>query len=486
VQDNEGIRQLYNSIIKGNKSLSDWQEQLSSVNSSISTLKDILAEVNEKGYTNLSTSSLNTIINQYPQLLAYVGDEKRLREELNKVIGEEEEKSKLAYANMVAGERAKLKAASDVVNGMIKGSSTLVNELGKSYKVDLSNFESIVQAKAKLEEELIKNSASAWAQYYKVQVDASTGLATVITKDTIAPANMEGFKNAVAQEGAANAAADAYNKAISSLNSIVNGIDIKTSAGLGKNDTSKSSDKKFTGAIDNSLHSIDKLETKISEFKKTMDDSDPYSVQIKDINALIKLQDKLAKGYDKQAKTYESQYKKTIKGLNSSYITQIEKGIKFNIQSFNGNEALYNKVVNAQDWYNKFQDVLINAKDIRREIKDYKSEVITLKIEADFEKFDKQIASKNKVLSEIDQTLNLVSDGSIERLTLLQAGYDQATKKAKLLSTEIAKLNKQYASKKIGDSVYSERLEDLTSQLYSSVDEINSYNDSIISAMRSL
>lgn len=483
------LTNMTNSVFRTNMSLQDWQKQLSTVSSSISKLKDILEEVNSKDFKAISEQSLSAIISDYPELLEYINDENALREELIKTIGEEEEKQKLAYVNMVESERQKLIAANNTINGIISGSNLLVKELGEAYKVDLTNFKSIVEAKAKLEEELIRNSAKAWQQYYQVQVDASTGLATVTSNATRAPANDAELQRLNEQMNAANAAANAYNEAITRLNGIVNGININVSGGgkaKGGGGKAKggggSSKKSFSETIDWTKQSIEILENAVNKFEETMDSSDPYSKQIDDITKLMKLQSKLADGYKNQSKEYEKIYKASIKGI-SKYKDEIESGKVFKVEDFK-NEATYNAVKQAQEYYNMLQDALANEAKTRNEIKSNKALKAELKIRADFEEFDKELAEKTKSLSQIDVALSLVDKGSEEQLLLFQTGFQQASVKAKMLSDEIKALNKKFKNDKENE-LYIERLEDLTNQLNETASAMKSFKDSIISYMRS-
>ena len=475
------LTNMTNSIFRTNMSLQDWQKQLSTVSSSISKLKDILEEVNSKDFKAISEQSLSAIISDYPELLEYINDENALREELIKTIGEEEEKQKLAYVNIVEGERQKLIAANNTINGMIQNSNLLVKELGEAYQVDLTNFKSIVEAKAKLEEELIRNSAKAWQQYYQVQVDASTGLATVTSNATRAPANDAELQRLNEQMNAANASANAYNEAITRLNGIVNGININVSGGGKAKGGGGSSKKSFSETIDWTKQSIEILENAVNKFEETMDSSDPYSKQIDDITKLMKLQSKLADGYKNQSKEYEKIYKASIKGI-SKYKDEIESGKVFKVEDFK-NEATYNAVKQAQEYYNMLQDALANEAKTRNEIKSNKALKAELKIRADFEEFDKELAEKTKSLSQIDVALSLVDEDTEAQLLLLQTGYQQSSAKAKMLSDEIKALNKQFKNDK-NNELYIERLEDLTNQLNETAQAMKSYKDSIISYMQ--
>jgi hypothetical protein len=355
-------------INKSSKSLSDWQKQLTESRSSISNLNSILEEVNAKDYKGLSSDSINKIVSDYPQLLAYLGNEKQLREQITNTISQEDEKAKLAYVNMVAKERSKLEIANNVVNGMIQGNATLVNELGKGYRVDLKNFESVVQTKAKLEEDLIKNSASAWAQYYKVQIDASTGLAKAVQQEgTIAPSNSEGFKNAVNAETSVNTAVGAYNEAITRLNNIVNSVKIDV-AGVKDVGTSKKDkgSEKSSQEIDGIERKLDSLNTKYERYRQLAENTNISHKKQNDY--LEKAKDILEQEITVQNKSYDLYMKQadSIK-LSDSLKKKAQSG-SLDITKYSDETA--NKIKEYQEWYDKAQSVKKSITDIRKEEKE--------------------------------------------------------------------------------------------------------------------
>ena len=102
------------------------------------------------------------------------------------------------------------------------------------------------------------------------------------------------------------------------------------------------------------------------------------------------------------------------------------------------------------------------------------------------EKFEKFLANIDVSLSEVDRYLKFVDKGSIEELTLLQTGFNEATKNADELNRRIKELNKQYSKGKISQETYTDRLDKLNSKLFSSADAMRSYRDSIVNYMKSV
>jgi TP901 family phage tail tape measure protein len=260
----------------------------------------------------------------------------------------------------------------------------------------------------------------------------------------------------------------------------------KTNASKSSKETKEST---FSNQIDWSKESVDKLNKAVSDFSSTLDDSNPYSKQIEDLKTLISLQKSLEKGYKEQAKTYKTEFDDAIKGLDKKYVDRIKNGGSFSIQDFEGlskgaQEQLYNQITSALSIYKQWQDALDSANDTTIKIAENTEKLADIKLNASFEEFDKAINNINKTLSETDKLTKYFDDGSVEQIILLQTGYEQASEKTKQLNDEIAKLNKKFAKGKIEPKDYTERLEDLTSQLYDSSSAMKSYQDSIISNMK--
>ncbi len=141
-------------------SLEELQKTLSKSSSTISEVNSALDEYNDTGKFNLDT--LIKLSENYPQLLAVMGDEKAVRQELTKIIEDEQETAKEAYMNM-------LQNSEDFYNAKILGNAKLVQELNDKYGVDLNNYKSLAEAKLAVDLQLIKKLASEWSDFYDAQ-----------------------------------------------------------------------------------------------------------------------------------------------------------------------------------------------------------------------------------------------------------------------------------------------------------------------------
>jgi TP901 family phage tail tape measure protein len=115
----------------------------------------------------LSVENVNKIFKDYPQLLAYLGSEKELREQLIKLKDEEAKKQRETYIQMIQD-------SEEFYNLRIKGNTDLTNEIKDKYDIDLKNFKTLAEAKEKIESTLLKSLSQKWGVY----VDAQKGYLT--------------------------------------------------------------------------------------------------------------------------------------------------------------------------------------------------------------------------------------------------------------------------------------------------------------------
>ena len=211
-------------IVDFSSSLKTLQETMSSSASSISELQSAMKEYSDSG-----TISLDTIIKlsaTYPELLNHLGNEAKIRQIITDKIKEEQEVSRQAYAQMLMDSEEFYKAK-------VLGNAQVMDALSKLYNGDLSQYKSLAEAKAKVDQELIQTLASAWSNYYRAGalvaqpldggrtlVDAS-GNASGVNGYGITPemkAQLSGLKQ--------------YSDQMSALASAMDGIAIKGTSGI--------------------------------------------------------------------------------------------------------------------------------------------------------------------------------------------------------------------------------------------------------------
>lgn len=195
--------------------LSDWKTQLNEARNAINSLKTIKGEIGS-GY---SDSSINTIISDYPQLLAYLDDESSMLEAVNNLLDEQSLKAEIAANKMLEfNPNIYKEVISQVYSDLEQSNSSLIQTLATGYGIDLNNFSSLAQAKEEIDKQLLQTLMEMWGEYYGIVVDSVTGLASVTQ-------NLPDFyQNEEAQNQLAT-----YNQIITKLNATAdkfnNGLD---------------------------------------------------------------------------------------------------------------------------------------------------------------------------------------------------------------------------------------------------------------------
>lgn len=141
-------------------------KELDSMVDKYQTVKNAQDEFKKSG--NLTASTLSDIIDNYPEMedavsqyIAGLIDEKTLLSQLSEHYKTDEEN----YKNTVL---SKIQNSEKFAEILHNSCADKINELGKLYNIDLSNFKSLADAKAKIETELLGSMKTAWENYYNV------------------------------------------------------------------------------------------------------------------------------------------------------------------------------------------------------------------------------------------------------------------------------------------------------------------------------
>lgn len=135
-------------------------------------LQSAESEYNET--KKLSQQLLSNIISQYPEL------ESEVDSYLAGLISEEELLSKLSKAYQVDSDNyskavlAKNINTTEFYNTLIKNSNTFINDLAKSYGIDLTNYTNLSEAKLAIQKKYLYFSAKNWEKYYNAEKDSFT------------------------------------------------------------------------------------------------------------------------------------------------------------------------------------------------------------------------------------------------------------------------------------------------------------------------
>jgi murein DD-endopeptidase MepM/ murein hydrolase activator NlpD len=124
---------------------------------SISYVNGVLEDYAENN--TLSADTLMELVEEYPQLLAFVDDEAQLIKELTNIRDQDINAAKLQLAD-------KLYINEDFYKKNLSALQKFVNQQFSFYKGDLEQWETLAQAKADVETALINKLAAQWAIYY--------------------------------------------------------------------------------------------------------------------------------------------------------------------------------------------------------------------------------------------------------------------------------------------------------------------------------
>lgn len=166
------------------------QESYNNAIEKIATLNDVL---DSKNLT--STSNINKLMKDYPELLRYIGNEAELREQIKYQIEDEKIIAVNAMRDMLAAEGGYYNSAnamseeyySNKILGnqitnqqLVNDLSTYFSSLGLAYENDLKNYKNMEQAKAGITEQLINKLGGAWQVFFDSFSGTFKGMSSVL------------------------------------------------------------------------------------------------------------------------------------------------------------------------------------------------------------------------------------------------------------------------------------------------------------------
>lgn len=145
----------------------DTADSLEKMTSNLEFYNKALKELDDGG---ISSDTFSKIISDYPQLLAYVGDEAGLREKINSLIGEESNAQQESYNKMLMLSEeyynAKISGDTEMQNQLISLFNSYGGKLTDGYNADLRAYKNLEQAKGDMTTNLLKQLAGAWSNYW--------------------------------------------------------------------------------------------------------------------------------------------------------------------------------------------------------------------------------------------------------------------------------------------------------------------------------
>ena len=306
-------------------SVEDLGKEFNKITKDIQGLNEILYNLD---HGKLIGSSLSSAIESYPQLISLMGDDVAMRKWITEEISNQEEVQRQAYIAMIENDEEYFKNLTinnesikdymlEIYTKILQAHGQLTEEKAKHMKDDLENSKTLAEAKAKVEENLIKGLLGAWASYYnattgKIDFDSAreNGLKVKSRDDYLdLKAQAQGIKED------SNKAVDEINKAIASIKmpsfkSINMGkSQVKDATKKEKKKAEKKEKEPFQqDAIANQQK---KLNLELEKYNKLLEDSAKHTKKhleyLKEKRELLKQQIELTK----QEIAYQSQLSRT-------------------------------------------------------------------------------------------------------------------------------------------------------------------------------
>lgn len=312
----------------------------------IEGLNSILNELDSD--EGLSTDSINTMLENYPELLAYMDDEIALRDAISDKVEEQSQIALEAVAEQMLANENLYQNAIDTGNKRLQG-------LADQYNLDLDNFTSLAQAKQAIERQLLESLGKMWGRYLGETAKSASEMANLIDGSTgvINEQGREVFKSlsddpeAQQQMGFSLAShkknVDSMKKdlyAIADIDFDVGSIgidDIGSSIKNAGRDTDKAGDS-AKKAGDKSKKASEKAqkgtEDTAKEFKLSKYVADEYANSLEKVNFQLERQEAQTKKFPTHSKEYRDSLKKEISllkeksGVLNTQAKDLEKQIK--------------------------------------------------------------------------------------------------------------------------------------------------------------
>lgn len=461
---------------------------ISNIQDAYDLLQNVAKQYKETGLIGLS--SLESIAKQYPLMRTAVN------EYTQGLISADDVMSQLhtAYDNDAVAFRSamayKLAGNENFFSTIVNNNQALFSDLGKTYGLDVENWKTMAQAKAEIDQKLIKSLSSAWSKYYNIVFDSASGMASFAGQD-LGHGSSHGSTMSVEQQKAWSEATNQvnkYNQIINKLNEAATievempdfgGIgSIGKSGGSGKDKTKKEYKEFFdwiATSIDRSDEKMDSLQDKISDTSNWKPKNVLTNTTIDEMSNKLTALQLQADAYQKKADSYD---------LSPSYIDKIKNGT-LEIETIT-DEVIGNNIKDYQNWYNKAEDVRKKIDETKKSMR----ELAKSRLDNIINDFDSLVSLMDKYSSYSENLISLqkelgedVSSTDYENLIDQQeAIYNQLQSKYNNLSSELSKAVSS-GTIKIGTEEwrkYQEELVSVNSEMNEAVSSMNDFRKAMI------
>lgn len=270
-------------------------EAYNNATSNIKSLNGVINELNEGN--GISADSIGMLLEKYPYLLAYINDETALRQAVQQEINNEANVAMQAMQQKLMADQNYIKT-SKVLN------SDFRQWLIKTYGIDLTNYKSLAEAKAAVDNQLIKTLGKNWSKYYTI---LGNGMAQIggVAGDNLIRGAMQGDKEANKKLNALYSKMQSYNNIVKQ---VAAGFDSITLSNIDLKSTIKSVGE----ATDKTSKSTDKLS---KSYENATYVADQFAQKLNEINLLLEEQNTLQEKLPKFSREYQESLKKELSYL---------------------------------------------------------------------------------------------------------------------------------------------------------------------------
>lgn len=446
----DGLGEIKIATTEGTTALEQYEQAVSALggvykdsSASIKELQGFLDELNDKNKNGLSMESVNKMLESYPELIQYLGDEKTLREEITKRVTDYQN---AIYDAFVLTKQYDTDFYNDVKNSHVD----LFNQLAKLYDSNLQSWADLAQARKAIEENLISDLGNDWAKYFEafqagsLLVNATSGgdfrrleSGSALGVDSEQYAKLKGFLDF--QNATRDIAAKFKNLNVS------NSLAKKSSSSSSPDQYDEYALKDYQEAIqkaDNALKLLD------NDKSKLINTSKEYQEVIKKENALLSQKQILAHQEADRLRLVNSTIDQKIRSLS---------GIDWNNSNDTQRQSAYNALStkNKKELNDLTKDYDANTKAILECQESYISWQKTIEennfsiVTSNLSQFDKQLSILKDNLSTYKSQLELLFPTSSEYAFMLQKIIDANKEYAQVLKNKQLLTEKELLNDKL-------------------------------------
>lgn len=395
IGDSDALRELYQSTSNAGDSINSLSDSMESLATASGLIDSANSDVKELG--SISAETLNDISSKYPELeslvaeynagIASTGD---IIAALTKVYNQDAE-------NFRQANNIKLEQSESFYKQVYEAIPDYLKNWASSYKIDLENFKSVAEAKAKI----ISKLSDAWNSIPDISKDS--------------PADEQRSEQRVLRQTKVKRELDIYDSISNISADLQTSIHITTPTSSKGSSSKKSNDKttvsKYSQEFDLAAEKIKVLQNEIDILNSKLKNTSSAEAQVNIYEKLIKKQSELASAYKNTSSVYQKQYSSALSKLSKSDQGKVKTGA-YTIAQFSGtgsdskDEKRYNAIKYAIEVRDKLSDTNSNIQNSTSQLKTYTAELADIPWNTATTKVDKINGAIDLLNEKLNNTTN--------------------------------------------------------------------------------